>query len=66
MQTEYLLETIVHLLEETPGQSVIELANKLNVNRTFLAGYLRALEEQGHVGCRKVGPARLYYHKESL
>lgn len=66
VQTESLLETIMHHLKETPGQSVIELASKLNVNRIFLAGYLKALEEQGQVSYRKVGPARLYYEKEML
>jgi len=66
VQTENLLEAIMHLLKETPGQSVIGLASELHVNRIFLAGYLKALEEQGQVRCRKVGPARLYYDKEML
>lgn len=65
MQTDYLLRRIVSLLGEMPGQSVIELATRLNVNRIFLAGYLRALEEQGQVRSRKVGPARLYYNRET-
>ena len=58
-----LFERIVSLLKETPGQSVKELATKLKTNRTFLAGYLRAMEDEGYVSSRWVGPARLYYKK---
>lgn len=51
-------------MKETPGQSVIELSKKLKVNRTYLAGYLKALEEEGYVESRKIGPARVYFNKE--
>jgi DNA-binding IscR family transcriptional regulator len=36
-------------LENDPRQAVKDLAKKLSVNRTFLAGYLEALENQGYV-----------------
>jgi predicted transcriptional regulator len=64
MTTEQLFDKIRALLDEVPGQSVKELATKLNVNRTFLAGYLQAMEDQGYVSSRSVGPARMYYNRE--
>ena len=56
-----LTSKIIKLLEDDPGQAVKDLARKLNVNRTFLAGYLRALEDQGYVRSKRVGPARIYF-----
>ena len=61
MSTHNLQARIQPLLEEMPGQSVKELADKLGVNRNLLSGYLQALEELGYVTSRKVGPARVYY-----
>jgi len=45
MPREYgnLKARILKLLDENPGQSVKELARQLNVNRSFVAGYLQAL-----------------------
>ena len=40
-----LTAKILKLLEEDPGQPVKDLARKLGVNRTYLAGYLKALED---------------------
>jgi predicted transcriptional regulator len=54
---------IAELLEKDPGQTIKELAEKLDMNRSFLAGYLRALEEQNYVRSKRVGPARLYFNK---
>lgn len=54
-------DKIKSLLEEVPGQSVKELAAKLGENRTFISGYLKALEDLGHVTSRPIGPARVYY-----
>lgn len=51
------------LLEEIPGQSVKELATKLEISRGTLSGYLQALEDLGYVNSRKVGPARVYYNE---
>lgn len=36
---------------------------KFGINRTFLAGYLQALEDMNIVTSREVGPARVYYNK---
>jgi hypothetical protein len=61
---EYRLSRKVrNLLDKVPGQSVKEIATKLGVNRTFLAGYLQSMEESGYVSSREVGPARVYYNK---
>ena len=56
-----LMDKIIKLLEEDPGQTVKEMAKKLGVNRTFLAGYLKALESQGYVKLKKIGPAKVYF-----
>lgn len=53
---------IIELLEEDSGQPVKVLAEKLGVNRTFLAGYLKALEDQGYIKSKKIGPARAYFN----
>ena len=58
-----LADKIVGLLEEDPGQSVKEIANQLDVNRTFLSGYLKALEDQGYIKSKRIGPAKVYFKK---
>ena len=59
-----LTAKIIKLLEEDPGQPVKDLARKLGVNRTYLAGYLKALEDQGYVKSKRIGPARVYFNKK--
>jgi len=56
---------IIKLLQENPRQPIKELTEKLNVNRTFLAGYLKALEDQGYVKLKRVETAKVYF-KEAL
>jgi predicted transcriptional regulator len=65
MTKEYgeLTAKIIKLLENDPGQAVKDLAKKLGVNRTFLAGYLKALENQGYVKSKRIGPARVYFKR---
>ena len=58
-----LADKIVELLEGDPGQSVKEMANQLEVNRTFLSGYLKALEDQGYIKSKKIGPAKVYFNE---
>lgn len=60
-----LTAKILKLLEDDPGQSVKDLARELGVNRTFMTGYLRALENQGYVRSKKIGSARVYFKVES-
>ena len=45
-----------------PGLTIKDLADRLNVNRQFMAGFLAALEERGEISCRKVSPARIYFN----
>ena len=52
---------VVELLDKNPGQAVKELAQQLRTNRTFLAGYLKAMEAQASVRSKKIGPARVYF-----
>ena len=51
---------IRHFLKDVPGQSVTELAQRLEANRTAISGYLSALEDLGYVTSRKLGPAKVY------
>lgn len=60
-----LTAKIVELLKRQPGQSVKEIAKQMDVNRTFLSGYLSALEEHGYVKSRKIGPAKVYFNEEN-
>jgi len=55
---------IIELLDNDPGQTVKELAKQLRVNRTFLSGYLKAMEAQGSVRSKEIGPARVYFDNE--
>jgi predicted transcriptional regulator len=57
---------IISTLREDPGQMVKELARRLRVNRTFLSGYLEALEDQGRVKSKKIGPAKVYFVNEGV
>ncbi|MEM3465713.1 MAG: winged helix-turn-helix domain-containing protein, partial [Candidatus Jordarchaeales archaeon] len=56
-----LTSKLIELLEKDPGQTVKQLAEQLSMNRTFLAGYLKALENQGYVRSKKIGPAKVYF-----
>lgn len=60
-----LMPKIVELLKENPGQTIKELAKQLKVNRSFLAGYLKAIEEQGCVKSKRIGPAKVYFLNKS-
>ena len=61
-----LVDKIVAILEKDPGQSVKEMASQLEVNRTFLSGYLKALEDQGYVKSKRIGPAQVYFNKGEI
>jgi predicted transcriptional regulator len=61
VEHEDLTVKIIKSLENDPGQTVKDLAKKLGVNRTFLAGYLEALENQGYVKSKRIGPAKVYF-----
>ena len=52
---------VIELLEENPAQTIKQMAEQLKVNRTFLAGYLKAMEAQGSVRSKEIGPARVYF-----
>jgi len=66
MAKEYkgLMAKIIKLLEDDPGQPVKDLARKLGLNRTYLAGYLKALEDQGYIKLKRIGPAKVYFKNE--
>jgi predicted transcriptional regulator len=59
-----LTRELIELLEKDPGQTVKQLAEQLNINRTFLAGYLKALENEGRIRFKKIGPAKVYFNNK--
>ncbi|MGC8962016.1 MAG: helix-turn-helix domain-containing protein [Candidatus Bathyarchaeia archaeon] len=61
-----LTAQIIKLLEDDLGQPVKDLAKKLGANRTFLAGYLKALENQGYVKSKRIGPAKVYFTSKGV
>lgn len=65
VKAQKLTTKIVELLKRQPGQSVKDIAKQMDVNRTFLSGYLSALEEHGYVKSRKIGPAKVYFNEEN-
>jgi len=60
-----LTERIIRLLEKDPGQQIQQLAWELKVIRTFLTGYLLALENDGKVKAKKIGLAKVYFRKNN-
>jgi predicted transcriptional regulator len=54
---------IIKLVENDPRQTVKDLAKKLGVNTTFLAGYLKALENQSYVKSKEIGLAKVYFRR---
>jgi predicted transcriptional regulator len=56
-----LTDRILKLLEKDPGQPIQELAKELKINRTFLAGYLKALENKGYVKSKRIGPSKVHF-----
>lgn len=61
----YLTNRILELLEGNPGQSIQELAKELKINRILLASYLKALENEGRVKSKRIGPAKVYFNRET-
>lgn len=60
-----LIRGLKAALAKEPALTVKDLADRLDVNRQFMAGFLAALEERGEILCRKVGPARIYFNAEN-
>lgn len=44
--------------------TISELAKKLKLNRVFLSGYLKALEDNGELVSKNIGTAKVYKIKE--
>jgi predicted transcriptional regulator len=66
VEHEDLIVRIIKLLENDPGQTIKDLAKKLGVNRTFLAGYLEALENQDYIKSKRIGPAKVYFSNKGV
>lgn len=60
-----ITEQVTSVLAKEPGMTVKGLAAALEVNRQFMAGFLLALEERGEIFHRQVGPARIYFLRNS-
>jgi predicted ArsR family transcriptional regulator len=59
-----LTERILRLLETDRFQSIEQLSNELKIHRTWLAGYLAALENQEIIGFKRIGRAKVYFQPE--
>jgi len=59
-----LTERILCLLESDHFQSIEQLSIELKIHRTWLAGYLAALENQGIIGFKRIGRAKVYFQPE--
>jgi len=59
-----LSSKIIKLLRNNPGQTIKEIAVQLNVNRTFLSGYLKALEDKGFIRSKEIGSAKVYFVRD--
>mgnify|MGYP001626249689 CR=1 FL=1 len=64
MVEEDLAGKIIILLKNNPGQTIKEIAVQLNVNRTFLSGYLKALEDKGFIRSKEIGSAKVYFVRD--
>lgn len=62
LQKPTITERTKLALAKEPGLSVKDLADRLGMNRQFVAGFLAALEENGEVTHRQVGPARIHFN----
>ena len=60
-----LTKNIKAALRKEPGLTVKDLADRLEINRQFMAGVLAILEEMSEVYHRPVGPARIYFNSEN-
>ena len=63
-RNQKLTARILYLLERDPGKAVKELAQELKVNRTFLSGYLEAMEDQGYLKSKKIGSVLSEFYEE--
>jgi len=65
VNTKDLKRRIEELLERESGLSVKAFAERLGLNRIYLSGFLDALELQGFVTSKKIGPARAFFPARS-
>ena len=56
-----LTKQVKAVLAREPALSVSDLAERLELNRQFMAGALAILEERGEILSRRVGPARIHF-----
>jgi len=54
---------VFSILRQQPGQSIREIASRLHLNRSYVAGYLDALENLGCIESKRIGPAKAYFMK---
>jgi len=54
------------VLRQDPGQSIKRMAGRLRLNRSYVAGYLDALENFGYVESKRIGPAKVYFNKRRV
>ncbi|MFB3896320.1 MAG: hypothetical protein ACE14V_08460 [bacterium] len=60
MKTNNLKSRVMELIVNESPITISALANKMKINRVFLAGYLQALEEMGELESINIGPAKIF------
>lgn len=59
-------DSIIEILNQNrSGLGISEISKRINVYRATVSKYLIALEHQGTVFSKKVGPARIYFLAQS-
>lgn len=56
---------ILVVLQKSPLLTIVEIAEKANINRLTASKYLYSLETRGIVSYRAVGNAKLFYLKKA-
>ena len=62
-RAKHIAADVFEILRTQSGQSIKEIASRLHLNRSYVAGYLDALESLGYVESRRIGPAKAYFMK---
>jgi len=64
--TEMLIKKIERILNENKdGVSINQIANKLNINRFMLSGYLNAYAEVGYLRKMNMGASHIFKMNEN-
>ena len=63
---KHLSKRVLAILRRKPGQTIKGIAARLGFNRSYMAGYLDALESVGYIESTRIGPAKVYFNKKRV